>query len=635
LSPTSTTFGTARFTLLDDEAAYDGPAVDGDVDGNVDLSDFEQEVGEPDLRDGTPAGAAETDAGETDTDKTSDAGPQKDGEFQADGEFRADGEPHEDGAPSGPEHTRSADQEAAVVEESSDGTVTAPSDGTDDDPIDVPPATGTPLVGGHRRGPRRGRKPLLIAVAAIVALLATTGGTLTAMAKTVTISVDGATQQVTTLSGSVDGALSAAGVAVGKHDVLAPAGSASIADGSKIVIQRGRLFSVTIDGQQQKLWTTATTVEAAMAQLGQRASDFKLSANRSREIPLDGLSVTANTLHTVTLATQPAPAASTTPDPAATGSDDLAMVTTLSADATAASADTAEPTQLTTAAKTVGQLLDQQGITLQPADRVSPALDTPLTDDLAIIVQTLPTLAVQVGAETPFSVIARAHTVGGMLDAQGIDLTKYDSVTPKPSTPLADGMDVTITRVSYRTTSKSVTVAQPADQKVDDSSMTKGTTKVTQDGHAGKATVTYRTKVVNGVAGKPAEVSRKVVTKAVPTIIHVGTYVAPPPPAPTSSSSSSSSGSSSEPVSTSGGPGIAVWDQIAHCESTNNWHINTGNGYYGGLQFDIPTWLSNGGGKYAPRADLATKAQQIAVANVVYAHRGLHPWQCAYILGLI
>ena len=49
------------------------------------------------------------------------------------------------------------------------------------------------------------------------------------------------------------------------------------------------------------------------------------------------------------------------------------------------------------------------------------------------------------------------------------------------------------------------------------------------------------------------------------------------------------------------------WDAIAKCESGNNWSINTGNGYYGGLQFDIGTWLSNGGGAYAPRADLATQ----------------------------
>ena len=70
----------------------------------------------------------------------------------------------------------------------------------------------------------------------------------------------------------------------------------------------------------------------------------------------------------------------------------------------------------------------------------------------------------------------------------------------------------------------------------------------------------------------------------------------------------------------------STWDRIAQCESGGNWHINTGNGFYGGLQFDYSTWLSNGGGAYASRADLATREQQIAVATRVYNARGSSPW---------
>jgi hypothetical protein len=77
-----------------------------------------------------------------------------------------------------------------------------------------------------------------------------------------------------------------------------------------------------------------------------------------------------------------------------------------------------------------------------------------------------------------------------------------------------------------------------------------------------------------------------------------------------------------------------VWDRIAQCESTGNWSINTGNGYYGGLQFNQATWKSAGGLAYAPRADLATKAEQIAVANNLRSKRGLQPWECAGKLGL-
>ena len=73
-------------------------------------------------------------------------------------------------------------------------------------------------------------------------------------------------------------------------------------------------------------------------------------------------------------------------------------------------------------------------------------------------------------------------------------------------------------------------------------------------------------------------------------------------------------------ASTGGGAAVAStgglnWDSVAACESGGNWAINTGNGYYGGLQFDYSTWLANGGGAYAPRPNLATKAQQIAVAD--------------------
>ena len=157
-------------------------------------------------------------------------------------------------------------------------------------------ATASPT---RTKRPHRARKPILIAVAVVVALLAAAGGTLAAFTKTVTVTVDGASKQVTTLASDVEGALSAAGVAVGPHDTLAPAGGTSIGDGSQIVVQRGRLFSATIDGKKVSLWTTATTVDQAMAALGRNAGDFKLSADRSREIPLSGLTLTAQTLHAV------------------------------------------------------------------------------------------------------------------------------------------------------------------------------------------------------------------------------------------------------------------------------------------------------------------------------------------------
>ncbi|WP_225811032.1 LysM peptidoglycan-binding domain-containing protein [Streptomyces spinosus] len=69
-----------------------------------------------------------------------------------------------------------------------------------------------------------------------------------------------------------------------------------------------------------------------------------------------------------------------------------------------------------------------------------------------------------------------------------------------------------------------------------------------------------------------------------------------------------------------------VWDRIAQCESGGNWHINTGNGYYGGLQFSAGTWRAYGGTAYAPTADQASRSAQIAVATRVQQAQGWGAW---------
>ncbi|MFF8955015.1 transglycosylase family protein [Streptomyces sp. NPDC014894] len=101
---------------------------------------------------------------------------------------------------------------------------------------------------------------------------------------------------------------------------------------------------------------------------------------------------------------------------------------------------------------------------------------------------------------------------------------------------------------------------------------------------------------------------------------------------------------------TAGGAGIAlplvgagsanaassdVWEKVAACESTNQWKINTGNGYFGGLQFSQSTWEAYGGREYAPRADLASRDQQIAVAERVLKGQGPDAWpNCSVRAGL-
>ena len=86
-----------------------------------------------------------------------------------------------------------------------------------------------------------------------------------------------------------------------------------------------------------------------------------------------------------------------------------------------------------------------------------------------------------------------------------------------------------------------------------------------------------------------------------------------------------------------GGSGLAMsaqaaaatdgeWDRVAHCESGNNWGINTGNGYQGGLQFSPSTWRSAGGADFAPAANMASRDEQIAVAERVLARQGRGAW---------
>ena len=404
----------------------------------------------------------------------------------------------------------------------------------------------------HAKTGRNLRKPVLVGVAALVIALVAGGGIVAAAHKTVSVTVDGQVQEVGTLAGSVEGALDSAGLTISEHDTVAPAVDTAISDGSQIVVERGRLLTLTIDGQTREVWTTATTVEEALAELGQNPAAFQLSADRSREISLDGLALSAETLYSA---------------------------------------------------------------------------------------------SVSDGGAAATSVTSAADTVGEFLTAQGITLGALDTVSPDASTALSNGLVITVTRVAKTSVVEEAEVAQPADQQVEDSSLEAGSTTVTQQGSAGKDQVTYEVTTTNGAETAKTEVSRTALSPAQATVIAVGTKAAPVAAASSSSSSNASSsnssssssagssesastgsGSSSAPVS-SGSSGVN-WDGIANCESTNNWSINTGNGYYGGLQFDISTWNSAGGSAYASRPDLASREQQIAVAENLYADRGTSPWAC-------
>ncbi|MGW0753217.1 transglycosylase family protein [Streptomyces sp. NPDC002587] len=112
---------------------------------------------------------------------------------------------------------------------------------------------------------------------------------------------------------------------------------------------------------------------------------------------------------------------------------------------------------------------------------------------------------------------------------------------------------------------------------------------------------------------------------------------APPPPAP----GPAGAAHPGSPGLIGSGPGDCgpggqwPWDCVADCESSGRWAINTGNGFYGGLQFWQPTWVEYGGPAFAPRADLASRAQQIRVAEDVIGRQGWDAWPvCSKRYGL-
>jgi resuscitation-promoting factor RpfB len=343
--------------------------------------------------------------------------------------------------------------------------------------------------------------------------------------KSVTLSVDGKTSAVHTFGSTVGDVLASQKITVGPHDVVAPAVSAQVSDGQKVVVKYGRLLTVTVDGQAKEYWTTSTTVAGALSELGIRADSAKLSVSRSQPLGRTGLAMSVTTPKNVTVAVD------------------------------------GKTRNAQTTGATVADILSELKVTLGAKDRVVPALTTPV-------------------AKSGFKVAVARVTQSNITATESIGF---------------------------------------GTQRLNDAAAFTGATKTRTAGIQGSKVVTYLDTRVDGKLESHQSTSSRVSKAPVTQVVAVGTKAHPAAaPAPSRSSAGGSTANA------------AMWDRIAQCESTGNWSINTGNGYYGGLQFDSGTWTSNGGGQYAPRADLTSREQQIAVANYVYARRGLQPWECGY-----
>lgn len=155
---------------------------------------------------------------------------------------------------------------------------------------------------------------------------------------------------------------------------------------------------------------------------------------------------------------------------------------------------------------------------------------------------------------------------------------------------------------------------EPTENVIQDVEMNMSRRVEESPGVPGVQNVTFAVNVVNGKEVGRTQVNSAVVTPAQPKTVRVG----------------AKPGTEVPPVENG-----EIWDRLAQCESTGNWAINTGNGFYGGIQFDQNTWERQGGLRYAPRADLATREEQIAIASVTQQRQGWGAWPaCTARLGI-
>ena len=351
---------------------------------------------------------------------------------------------------------------------------------------------------------------LRLLVGATLLALTFAGGYAVAAHKTVKLTVDGSEVTVATMKSRVIDVVKENGFDVGERDDLYPAANDPVHQYDSIVLRRSRPLQISLDGENSRqVWTTASTVDEALAQL--RMSDkAPAAASRGSRVPLAGMSLPVVSAKTVQL-------------------NDAGVIRTL---------------------------------------------------HLA------------------------APNVAGLLEAAGVPLQQNDAAVPGAWAPIVDNMQIQVTRIRIDKVTQRVPLP-PDNKQVPDVTLNMSRQVVDDPGMPGTQDVTFAVATVNGVETGRLPVANVVVTPARDGAVRIG----------------AKPGTEVPPV-TNG----TVWDSLSRCEAGGNWAINTGNGFYGGVQFDQNTWERQGGLRYAPRADLATREEQIAIAEVTRARQGWGAW---------
>ena len=278
-----------------------------------------------------------------------------------------------------------------------------------------------------------------------------------------------------------------------------------------------------------------------------------------------------------------------------------------------------EETRHWVTATDVTTALDQIGLRIDGAN-LSTSRGAPIDrSGMALTIATPKKLTFAIAGEKPKVRKVAALTVREALQMRDVKVDKDDEVRPRLGKELDGGERITVTKVRVVKKPVKNEVIPFATQTSSDDSMYEGDEKVTREGRAGHRDVTYQLRFENGklVTRKVLKVSG--VVNPVAELVKVGTKEPEPEPAPATTSANFASGSS-------------VWDSLAGCESGGNWAINTGNGYYGGLQFNLGTWQAYGGSGLPSEN---SREAQIAVAERVLAASGWGAWpHCSSELGL-
>jgi resuscitation-promoting factor RpfB len=355
--------------------------------------------------------------------------------------------------------------------------------------------------------------------------------------------------------------------------------SLALPTGTAAALTMDKTITITVDDEQRTVHTFASSVGGALESAGLRVDELDTLAPTAHSAIEDGSRIVLKRSRPLAL--------------------------------------TVDGTQheVWTTALTVDNALQQVGIRSRDMELSADRSRRIPLEGMALVVRITKPITLLDGDLPAKEIHSTALSVGDLLTQQGAPLQERDLVVPGRTAPVLPGMTVQVTRMRSEQRTERRQVAPPV-KKVRDPVLPLGSVVVEDPGTPGEQIVTFRVTLANGKETSRKELATQEITPARPSRIRVG-----------------AKGSAARVSTVEEG---TIWDRLARCESGGNWAANSGNGYYGGLQFDKATWSANGGDRFAPYPHQASREEQIVIAQRVRNARGnYHAWPtCSAELGL-